>query len=229
MIYAAPVLKVMALHWLRAQHPDAVLACELGLGSYGSGGSLDVAAITPAGIVDVAAITPAGIVGVEVKGVGDSHARLELQGERYATVCRHMWLLPAPALEKACRKHKPRAWGLLTIDEGGQRPLNRAPWILGDHSKRNCPAVLWEMLWAAEKREVIADLCALDERMRAHAKKIHDLSEHIPLAALRSLVLWRLCTRDWEHAGKYTKAQVWKPGDALPELPIELANVGGRI
>jgi len=63
---------------------------------------------------------------VEIKGTGDSPARLDRQGIAYGMVVREMWLLPCPTLRDKCWAKRPPNWGRLEIWNGAVRPLNRA-------------------------------------------------------------------------------------------------------
>jgi hypothetical protein len=97
-------LRDKAKAWLRAKYPDAVVTHELSVAEYGHA------------LVDVAAITPDFIHGIEIKGEGDSPARLALQGGMYSRVCRKMHLLCCPTIASRCMKHLPYGWGVLHAD-----------------------------------------------------------------------------------------------------------------
>ena len=107
-------LLALAIDWLRDSYPGSVIVSELSVADWGGAS------------VDVAAITETHIVGVEIKGDGDSPARLDRQGLAYGMVCQEMWLLPAPSLLERCRSRRPSGWGMLEVWEGTVRPLNRA-------------------------------------------------------------------------------------------------------
>lgn len=85
-------------------------------------------------LIDVAAITETEIVGVEIKGEGDSPARLELQGHVYGRVARRMWLLADESIQAKCFAKCPSGWGRLEIWEGAVRPLNRAKKRVGEEA-----------------------------------------------------------------------------------------------
>jgi hypothetical protein len=110
----APELTRLAAAWLARRHPGAVIVPELSVADWGGAR------------IDVAAITPERIVGVEIKGEGDSPARLDRQGLAYGMVAREMWFLPCAALAKKCFEKAPRGWGKLEVFEGAVRPLNTA-------------------------------------------------------------------------------------------------------
>lgn len=107
-------LRELAIDWLKSAHPDSIIVTELSVADWG------------AASIDVAAITPTHIVGVEIKGEGDSPARLDRQGITYGMVAREMWLLCAPSLQEKCFARRPRGWGRLELHEGTVRPYNRA-------------------------------------------------------------------------------------------------------
>lgn len=99
--YSADGLKAFAKLWLRRRYPDALIVEEFSLAEYGGA------------LIDVAAIRSDHIVGVEIKGEGDSPARLALQGMMYSRICREIWLLTAPSLAKRCRNKLPPGWGVI--------------------------------------------------------------------------------------------------------------------
>ena len=70
----APELLPLAVDWLAETYPGSIIVTELSVADWGGA------------LVDVAAITETEIVGVEIKGDGDSPARLKLQGMAYGRV-----------------------------------------------------------------------------------------------------------------------------------------------
>lgn len=110
----ADELTVLASDWLKVTFPNSIIVRELSVADWG-GASLDVAAITET-----------RIVGVEIKGEGDSPARLDRQGLAYGMVAREMWLLCDPAIQDKCFARRPKGWGRLEQHEGGVRPFNVA-------------------------------------------------------------------------------------------------------
>ena len=200
--WPAERLAVAALHWLRHRHPRALLLCELGLGAWSGGGRLDVAAITDE-----------RIIGIEIKGDGDSPARLSLQGIQYALAASEMWLLPAPSIYGRCDRARHWRWGLLEVagadclevrDDPTREPLS------------NSPHVLWDMLWAPERRALHRRLC--HERALVSTFQEPAVPEQVPLAVLRPAVVQALRSRDWLRGGNYPKREVWRPEDELPPL-----------
>ncbi|EPX78057.1 hypothetical protein [Salipiger mucosus] len=107
-------LRTLATDWLAAAYPDSILVTELSIDDWGSAS------------LDLAAITPSHIVGVEIKGEGDSPARLERQALTYPMAAREMWLLCDPSIKDKCFAKRPAGWGRLELWEGKVRPDNRA-------------------------------------------------------------------------------------------------------
>lgn len=115
----APDILPLAIDWLTVTYPGSVIVTEFSIADWGGAR------------VDVAAITENEVIGVEIKGDGDSPARLELQGLAYGRVCRKMWLLPSNDLQDKCFAKRPPRWGRLELWEGAVRAYNRAT-ALGD-------------------------------------------------------------------------------------------------
>jgi hypothetical protein len=151
----AAELKAIAKVWLRRQYPEAHILEEFSVAEYGGA------------LVDVAAICEDQIVGVEIKGDGDSAARLKLQGQMYSRVCRTMYLLPSPDLLKKCDQQKPPEWEMLRPPGAPEDPY-RSRLVCADsgiqwgsiYAKKTgpyratgyglAPAALAAMLWTTE-------------------------------------------------------------------------------
>jgi hypothetical protein len=161
--------------------------------------------------LDLAAVTPNELIGVEIKGEGDSTARLALQGMQYSAVCTRLFLLPCPSLRDRCVKARPPGW-LMACTEGGHwwSPKERGIRFHDDHKRLPKSAIrLLEMLWGDE----LASLCrVLDVDPKEHhgAGRMTHLAENFPLAKIRSGVLRRLYLRRWESA-KFGRTPVWRP------------------
>lgn len=112
-------LRELAIDWLMTEYPGSIIVTELSVSDWGGA------------LIDVAAITESEIVGVEIKGEGDSPARLELQGHVYGRVARRMWLLADESIQDKCHAKCPGGWGRLEVWEGAVRPLNRAQKQIG--------------------------------------------------------------------------------------------------
>lgn len=107
-------LRDLTIDWLGRTYPASVIVTELSVGDWGSAS------------IDVAAIAETHIVGVEIKGEGDTHTRLDRQGLAYGMVAKEMWLLSDESIREKCHNHKPAGWGRLEVWEGAVRPWNRA-------------------------------------------------------------------------------------------------------
>lgn len=110
----AEELRALAVEWLRETFPGSVIVTELSVADWGGAS------------IDVAAITETHIVGVEIKGEGDSPARLDRQGITYGMAAREMWLLCDESIQAKCFARRPPGWGRLEVWEGSVRPFNRA-------------------------------------------------------------------------------------------------------
>lgn len=202
-------LTALASDWLAATYPGSVIVPELSVADWGGAR------------VDLAAITPTGIIGVEVKGEGDSPARLELQGHVYGRVCRRMWLLADESLRDVCHQRRPSGWGRLEVWEGAVRPWNRAKkpgerektktgWrtkYIRDDSRYDpdeptenmalCPWSMCGTLWRDELYE-IARLHGLQVTPRAY---VHALTEavtnQLPMPTIHAAMIDALMRREW--------------------------------
>src|ERR1700754_1542835 len=96
-----------AIVWLRKEWPDAVIIPELSVANWGGAR------------LDLAAVTQTELIGVEIKGDGDSTARLSLQGMLSSSVCSRMFLLPSGNLREKCLKAKPPGWLMARNGAGG--------------------------------------------------------------------------------------------------------------
>lgn len=197
--FKAPRLKVMALHWLRSKWPGAVLTTELALHKWGEAS------------VDVAAILPSAIIGVEVKGDGDSHRRLERQGWVYSRSATELWLLPAPALHDKMVEHKPRGWGVLRVEDGGLVEQQRC-WR---DEIYNSPAALLDICWRREL-DILGRKYGFKVKGMTAVQLQAALAEIVTLAEARAFTCGCLRSRQWDGRVPYPKV-VYHPGDPLPE------------
>lgn len=180
----------LASDWLALQHPAALIVRELSVGKWGKA------------MIDIAAILPDRIVGVEIKGEGDSPARLERQGWVYARVAANMFLLPCPGLDAAAERHKPPGWWLLKVDDGAIDHGNLGVTTRWGHTYApdtlpNAPAALLECLITRELKLLGRELVPEHDIGRTVPTMIEAISEHAPLAAIRSGVCGMLRRRDW--------------------------------
>jgi len=199
--YRASTLKILALHWLRDRHPDALLIPEFCAAKYGDA------------MIDVAAITPNELIGIEIKGDGDSTARLERQGWVYSRAATRMYLLPAPSLRTKAVVHRPRGWSLIDIENHNLSCKYHVPGRLP-----NAPAALLNILCKAE-------LLRAGKASGVSCHKgslVHDIAnviaERASLSEIRTAVLAELLNRDWAKMPPAGKT-VYRPGDSLPKLP----------
>lgn len=208
----APELLSLAIDWLRAEFPDAVIVPEMSVADWGGAR------------IDVAAITDAEIVGVEIKGEGDSPTRLELQGLRYGQVARQMWLLVTPegTLRERCEKKRPANWGLLEVHDGEVRPANRATKLgppkksgsggvyygtiadpdsykpsTAHQLKQQCAFAMCGTLWRDELHDIaVREGLAPSPRMRV--SDLTDLViESLPVPTLHGAMIDQLRNRKW--------------------------------
>ena len=186
----APELCDLASDWLAARYPDALIVRELSVGKWGKA------------LIDIAAILQDRIVGVEIKGEGDSPARLELQGHVYSRVASHMFLLTAPSLDKAQEKHRPGGWWPLRV-VGGQIDCGKLgvveSWghVWTAEQLPNAPASLLECLITRELKLLGRVLTPSIDIGRTVPTMIAAISENAPLANIRAGVCKALRARDW--------------------------------
>ncbi len=202
----ATELRDRAKLWLRAKYPDAHILHELSLAEYGGA------------LVDVAAILPDQIVGIEIKGEGDSHARLALQGGMYSRVCRTMHMLADESLREKCRKAMPPGWGELYVateeqirraadpNEYSSSVICAASGLAsGRYSSVDssgyglAPVALAAMPWTKEyptfQRSLGMGFTGLP---RTKAKCIEHVVANFPLRVIEKAVCAVLRERDWE-------------------------------
>lgn len=175
-----------ASDFLAERYPGALIVRELSIGNWGSA------------LLDIAAITDDEIVGIEIKGEGDSHARLERQGWIYSQVATRMGLLPAPALEASIGKRLPADWLLLRLGGGVVKYPSYAwaeewPW----RRLATAPARLLETLCGRELKAIAQGLGLHSREMTRVDQWVRALAENVPLRDLRALVCAELRGRDW--------------------------------
>lgn len=222
----------LAVEWLKTEYPDAVIVTELSVADWGGAR------------IDVAAITDNEIIGVEIKGEGDSHTRLKLQGLVYGRVARQMWLLPCDSLLEKCKSHRPVGWGLLEVyEEDGQvRPYNWATkhgkkvktkhgytWeqLRDDsrydpydppHSKHLCPHSMCGTLWRDELYQ-IARLSGVQINGRALVHTLTDaICDQLPAPTIHTLMIRELRRRIW----KKTVIDLRENGPANKQKALEI-------
>lgn len=185
----APELCDLASDWLAARHPGALIVRELSVAKWGKA------------LIDIAAILPNEIVGVEIKGEGDTPARLKLQGLAYSRVASRMFLLHAPGMDRMSRRHLPDGWYPLSVVDGaidhGHLGTVRYGQLVQADQLPNAPAQLLECLITREIREVGKALMPGVNIGRTVPPMIAAISENVPLAAIRSAVCAKLRSRDW--------------------------------
>lgn len=205
----ASELLPLAVDWLAETYPGSIIVTELSVADWGGA------------LVDVAAITETEIVGVEIKGDGDSPARLKLQGMAYGRVCRRMWLLPSPDLQDRCYAQRPRGWGRLELWEGRVRAFNRATKLgeriptkhghryeqLRDESRYDpcaaresrllCPHSMCGTLW----RDELYDMARLTQVKVIGKANVEPLTqaicEQLPAPAIHAGMIDQLRRREW--------------------------------
>lgn len=208
----ATELLPLAQAWLAERHPDAVIVTELSVSDWGGAS------------VDIAAITDKHIVGIEIKGKGDSPARLDRQGVSYPMVVREMWLLPCPSIADKCLKHKPSGWGRLEVWEGAVRAYNCATkpgekvarpgggYYLKnfrDHSKYRpdtarigghlTPAAICGTLWRDELYDIARVFRVEGVATRSPVGVITEaLIDQVPVTALHDEMIRQLRQRKWK-------------------------------
>jgi hypothetical protein len=200
----------LAVAWMRETYPGSLIVNEFSVADWGGAR------------VDVAAITENEIVGVEIKGDGDSPARLDLQGHVYGRVCRKMWLLPSAGLQDKCFGKRPAGWGRLEVIDGAVRPYNRATKLgeriptprggytyetLRDESRFDpcapsegkflCPRSMCGTLWRDELF-AIAKAYQLKVTQRPHVHILTDvICEQLPAPAIHTAMIEALRRRVW--------------------------------
>lgn len=184
--WSAARLTDVAVSWLRCKLPDSLIVPEFVCG-YGGDAR-----------IDLAAITPDGIVGVEIKGEGDTHARLATQGPAFLAVCTSVHLLYAPSLAASMSKHRPKFWLPLHLEDAlafrGECALSGTSHYI-NHGL--CPRQMLAVLWRDELVSLARSLSIAAEKR----DPVHVISERVAeLAALREIrrgVCERLLKRDW--------------------------------
>lgn len=192
-------LRDKAKLWLRAKYPQALITHELSVAEYGGA------------LVDVAAILDDHIVGVEIKGEGDSPARLGLQGGMYSRVCRTMHLLADESIRKKCAAALPPGWGEIRIGSGREDSdrynvceasgLVTSRW--NNHHDASgyglAPVALAAMPWTKEYPAFQVALgMGYTALPRTKAKCIEYVAANFTLRTIEKAVCGILKQRDWE-------------------------------
>lgn len=187
-----------AIDWLSATYPNSIIVPELSVADWG------------AARIDVAAITETHIVGVEIKGAGDSPARLGRQGLAYGMVAKEMWLLPCASIKTKCFKAKPSGWGELEVFNGVVRPWDiyerhrEEDWctgykpsiasVYGHLTPRAMCGTLWKVeLLAIARRNGIQGL-----KSRTECSKIsREIENNLPAPKIHDEMIVELRARHW--------------------------------
>jgi hypothetical protein len=197
-------LREQATAWLRREWPEAVIIPELGVAAWGGAR------------LDLAAVTETELIGVEIKGDGDSTARLTLQGMLYSSVCTRMFLLPSKNLREKCLKAKPPGWLMARNGAGGWWQASKAQGrsgagFGGDGKHLPTSAVrLVDLLWADEVKVAIDIHGVYAGQNLGREAQVAALAEELPLKVLRPTVYWLLNRRRWETA-RFGSKQILRP------------------
>ncbi len=188
---AADLLEKATL-WLRAQYPEAHIIPEFSVAEYGGA------------LVDVAAVLPDRIVGIEIKGEGDSPARLGLQGMMYSRVCREMFLLASPCIQDRCMKARPPGWGSLLTSRDDRHPtllceasgLYSFKYRAHDKIGRGlAPGAIAAIPWTKEYR--LFGECLRVGLPRQKDDCIEQVVQRVPLRDIEKAVCEVIRRRDW--------------------------------
>jgi hypothetical protein len=166
-------------------------------------------------LLDVAAITDSEIIGIEIKGKGDSPARLPLQAALYSKAATRMFMLPCPQLEQRCFKHIPDAWGRLVVRDGKVQceVLKSRQWYVdnpayarhmpaawgGDPRAEllcTAPAQLLQCLWRDELDTIARLEAVITGKVDVDTLR-WQIAERVPLEKLRKHVCYALTHRRW--------------------------------
>jgi hypothetical protein len=193
-----------ATAWLRREWPRAVIIPELSVAAWGGAR------------LDLAAVTETELIGVEIKGDGDSTARLTLQGMLYSSVCSRMFLLPSRDLREKCLKAKPPGWLMARNGAGtwwqAAKAQGRSLSSFGDDDKHlpTSAVRLVDLLWADEIKTAIDIHGVYVGQNLGREAQITALAEELPLKVLRPTVYWLLYRRRWETA-RFGAKQILRP------------------
>jgi hypothetical protein len=186
--YTALELRDLGINWLLQQYPDAHVVREFSLAQWGGA------------LIDLAAITPTEIIGIEIKGKGDSPARLKLQGAMYSQVCTRIYLLATPEIQGVIDRngHRPTGWDMLTMS-GGEITNPRARYRdqQPQHWPMNCAGRMLEVLWKNELMRTAKILRVDAVQKDGKASIIRRVADLVPLGKIRPAVIKQLRSRDW--------------------------------
>ncbi len=178
----ADELTDLGIEWLLRRFPEATIVREMSVSDWGGA------------LVDIAAITATEIVGIEIKGEGDSPARLPLQRAVYGRVVRRMWLLPDVSLKASCIKKAPKGWGLLEVC-GGKISVHKTR--IARTQKLLCPYSMCGTLWRDELYEV-ARLNNVTFKGRGYVRDITEAIVHqLPAPTIHDAMIRELRHRKW--------------------------------
>lgn len=206
----AAELLPLVIDWLAERYADSLIVPEFSIGTWG------------AALLDVAAITESEIIGVEIKGAGDSPARLPLQASLYSKAATRMFFLACPELEARCFKHLPSAWGRLRVRDGKIEPIltDHQRWVIEnictyaigrdpEPAEWLCtaPLQLLQCLWRDELDAIASRLGLTVGRLDVESLR-RELAERVALRELRPLVCELLRERRWTGA-RGSKHVIW--------------------
>jgi len=203
----ASTLRAEAIEWLRREWPAAVIIPELSVGSWGSAR------------LDIAAVLPDELIGVEIKGDGDSIARLSLQGMIYSAVCSRMFLYTSTKLRPACVKALPPGWCMARNTDGlwWEVAKEEGSFNYGHHCDRRplptSPIRLVDTLWASELKMLIDIHGVFIPQKKGREARVKAVADEVPLKLLRPTVYWLLHRRQWEDA-RFGAKLIYRPADA---------------
>lgn len=170
----------LAKVYCAARYPTAVLVPEFSIGSWGKA------------LLDLAVITETEIIGVEIKGDGDSPARIPLQAAVYSKAATRMFFLPAPSLEANCFRHIPDCWGRLRVEPetGCVVRAKRHEWDREREPDLLCtaPRQLLQCLWKDELRGIARRHEIFTTKRPTADDLLGCLAEDLPLKTLRTEV-----------------------------------------
>lgn len=202
--WTAPELERLALGWLAAHFPNAILVREFVCGAGGSSR------------IDLAAICENEIVGVELKADTDGPERLPLQGFGFGQVCSRVWLLASPRTEPRVKRQRPGQWGSLCVLALGGGSAGLREQYTAKASDRESPRWLLDLLWREEIGR-FAQTLAIPTTRRTHgdiaADIVADIVAKLPMPDIRIGVCALLRRRRWQRIGAQECSRVILPED----------------
>lgn len=150
---------------------------------------------------DIVMVIPGGLVGIEIKSDADTYTRLKRQVRDYDWYFDANYVVVGASHAMHIEEHVPKWWGIITVEQEGQRAdfyiLRRAV----ENPKRNLKKKL-QLLWRPELAHM-QELNGLPKyRQKSKDFVVEKLLEKVPKEQLQEQISQELFERDYQTIGE---------------------------